>query len=741
MLLRRFLPALFIVSGYLAGGAGAIRAAEGDLARQQARAGRVTIIRDTWGVAHVFGPSDADAVFGMVYAQAEDDFNRVELNYVNAMGRLAEIEGEKELYRDLRMKLFIDPADMQAKYKESPEWLRQLMDAFADGLNFYLATHPQTKPKLLTHFEPWMALTFTEGSIGGDIESIALRGLEDFYGKRNVALAGIVPEGTLAAIDAIESGALAEPRGSNGIAIAPANTVNNHALLLLNPHTWHYFRPEIQMVSGEGLNAYGATTWGQFFVYQGFNDRVGWMHTSGGGDVVDEYLETIVEKPSGLFYRYAGGERPVVVRKIALPYKTATGTSTKTVTAYFTHHGPIVRSVGDKWVSVRLMQEPVKALTQSYTRTKARNYAEFYKTMELRTNSSNNTVYADADGNIAYFHGDFIPMRDPRFDWKKPVDGSDPATEWKGLHDVKDIIHLFNPPSGWVYNTNNWPFTAAGPDSPRQSDYPAYMWSNPENPRGINAVRVLSGKKDFTLDSLIAAANDSRLSAFEKLIPALVKAWDDTPASDPLKSKTADQIAVLRTWDCRYGVASVPMSLAVYWGETLQREVTEAARRKGVAALDYMETGTTAPEKLAALVRASGKLTADFGTWKTPWGEINRFQRLTGDIEQTYDDSKPSLPVGFASSNWGSLAAYGVNGTVNPTKRIYGNRGNSFVAVVEFGPRIVARSVLAGGVSGDPKSKHFNDQAELFTKGQFKQVWFYREDIEQHAERIYQPGR
>jgi acyl-homoserine-lactone acylase len=745
--------------------------------RWQARAANVTILRDTWGIAHVFGKSDADAVFGLVYAQAEDDFNRVELNYVNALGRLAEIEGEKEIYRDLRMKLFIDPADLQAKYAQSPSWLRSLMDAFADGLNYFLATHPSVKPKLITHFEPWMALSFTEGSIGGDIESISLRGLEDFYGPRSSArsvltgraatpsYANATADEPLAAGRALSfvtpflaaddftparrgaesppyrDPAFAEPRGSNGFAIAPANTVNHHALLLLNPHTSFYFRPEIHAVSQEGLNAYGAVTWGQFFIYQGFNDRLGWMHTSGGGDVIDEYLETIVDKPDGPYYRYGSEERKVTSRQIALPFKQGAGVGSKTVTAYFTHHGPIIRATDGQWVSVRLMQEPVKALTQSYQRTKARNYADFYATMELRTNSSNNTVYADADGNIAYFHGDFIPIRDPQFDWKKPVDGSNPATDWKGLHDVKDIIHLFNPPNGWVYNTNNWPFTAAGPNSPKPSAYPAYMWSNPENPRGINAVRVLSGKKDFTLDRLIAAANDPRLSAFETLIPALVKAFDSLAASDPLKSRLADQMAVLRAWDCKYGVDSVATSLAVYWGDTLQRHVAEAARSKGVAALDYMETSTSAQEKLQALVQASDKIAQDFGQWRTPWGEINRFQRLTGNVEETYDDTKPSLPVGFTSSTWGSLAAFGISGTVNKTKHIYANRGNSFVAVVEFGPRIIARSVLAGGVSGDPASKHFNDQAELYSKGQFKDVWFYREDIEQHLERRYAPGK
>ena len=718
----------------LGAGLGFCVARADDLARWKERAANVTIIRDTWGIPHVYGKTDADAVFGLLYAQAEDDFNRVELNYVNAIGRLAEIEGEKEIYRDLRMKLFIDPADMQAKYAESPAWLRALMDAFADGLNYYVHMHPTVKPKLITHFEPWMALTFSEGSIGGDIESIALRDLEDFYGPK----AG--PK-----LTTVEAPRTDDSIGSNGFAIAPKNTAAGHALLLLNPHTSFYFRPEVNVVSEEGLNAYGAVTWGQFFVYQGFNDRIGWMHTSGGGDVIDEYLETVAVKPNGVFYKYGDAERSLMAKEITLRYKSGNTTAEKTITAYFSHHGPIIRAANGKWVAVRLMQEPVKALMQSYGRTKAKTYAQFLDVMQLRTNSSNNTVYADADGNIAYWHGNFIPVRDAKFDWTKPVDGSTPATEWRGLHEVKDTITLFNPPNGWVANTNNWPFSAAGPNSPRQQDFAAYMWKLPENFRGIHAGRVLSNRHDFTLDKLIAAAFDSELPAFEVLIPALLKAFDDTPATDPLKEGLTEPIALLRAWDHRWSVSSVPTALAIFWVQDLMSHVSDAAKAKGITAGDqlamygYLANETTAAQRLEALARATGKLQQNFGTWKTPWGDINRFQRLSGEVGAGFDDAKPSLPVGFTASAWGSLAAFSAPGA-QKTKKIYGGVGNSFIAVVDFGPRIKAKSILAGGESGDPASPHFNDQAERYTKGDFKDVWFYREDVEQHVERKYHPG-
>jgi acyl-homoserine-lactone acylase len=573
-----------------------------------------------------------------------------------------------------------------------------------------------------------MALTFSEGSIGGDIESVSLKGQEGFYGNHVISQAG-------AEADPLPK----EPTGSNGFAIAPSNTVSHRALLLINPHTSFFFRSEVQVVSEEGLNAYGAVTWGQFFVYQGFNDRVGWMHTSSGVDNIDEYLETVVKKDSAYYYRYGKAERPLTATRITVPYKVAGGMAKKVFTVYRTHHGPIVREAAGKWVSVRLMQEPLKALTQSYTRTKARDYKSFRETMELHTNSSNNTVFADADGDIAYFHANFIPRRDTRFDWTKPVDGSDPATEWKGVHSIDESPNLLNPPNGWLYNTNNWPYSSAGPNSPKQADYPAYMERGVENPRGIHAVRVLQDRKDFTLASLRDAAFDSYLPAFADLIPTLIAAYDQTPSGGSLKPKVAEQIELLRGWDYRWSAASVPTTLAVFWGEEMWRRVRQDAQAEEMSVYEYVARRTPASQKLEALAAVSDKLAADFGSWKTPWGDINRFQRLTDDIVHPFADSGPSIPVAFTSSQWGSLASFGAR-PYKGSKKIYGTSGNSFVAIVEFGDSVRARAVTAGGESGNPASPHFNDQALRYSTGNLRDVYFYRPQLKGHTEREYHPG-
>jgi acyl-homoserine-lactone acylase len=713
---------------------GSAHAPAGQDARWRQRALNVRIVRDNWGIAHVYGKSDADTVFGTIYAQAEDDFGRIERNYLSGLGMLAQAEGEPAVYGDLRQRLFIDPRRLQQSYRSSPAWLKALMVAWSDGLNYFLSKHPEAAPKVIHHFEPWMALSFTEGSIGGDIEGIDLGKLREFYGAQHEPATRSVNS------PPAPQPAYAEPvpGGSNGFAIAPSRSASGHALLWINPHTSYYFRCELQMVSEQGLNVYGAVTWGQFFVYQGFNAHNGWMHTSYGGDAVDEYAETIIEKPDGPYYRYGAGSRKLRADKISIAFKQGAGLGHREFIVYHSHHGPIIRAENGRWIAVKLLQSPVPALEQSYLRTKTTDYASFRKTQDLRTDTSNNTVYADADGTIAYFHGNFIPKRDPRFDFTRPVDGSDPATEWQGPHALKDTITLLNPATGWIQNTNNWPFSAAGAASPKREDYPAYMWTKGENPRGIHAVEVLKNIRSVTLDGLIAAGYDSRLTAFDALLPPLFEDFDRLAASDPRRAGLEAPIQSLRGWNRRTSADSVPTALAIFWGQELLNRKGPEARDADEPVYDYLVGHLTPAERLDGLVAAVATLQRDFGRWQTPWGEINRYQRLTDDIVQPFDDAKPSLPVGFASSNWGALASFD-SPYPRKTRKIYGSVGNSFVAAVEFGPTIHAKAIMSGGESGDPASPHFTDQALMFTQGRFRDVLFNPEDVSAHAERSYHP--
>ena len=696
---------------------------DAELDRLAARATRVEIIRDDFGVPHVYGQTDADAVFGMLYAQAEDDFPRIERNYIWATGRLAEIDGEAAIYSDVRAHLYMTVDEARAAYAAAPDWLKELCDAFADGLNFYLATHPEVRPALLTRFEPWMPMYFFEGSIGGDIEQIPLAGIAEFYGGEATAN---VPMSAFAGVQ----------NASNGFAIMGEHTRSGDAMLLINPHTSFYFRGEVHVVSEQGLNAYGAVTWGQFFIYQGFNEDTGWMHTSTGVDFMDEFIEDVSEIDGKLQYRYGAEARPVESYDVVLKYKDGEGFGERAFTLYRTHHGPITHQLDGNWVATRINWEPVDALTQSYTRTKKANYAGFRDMMNIRSNSSNNTVFADSEGNIAYFHGNFVPKRDPQFDYSKPVGGSDPATDWQGLHSVDETITILNPGNGWLQNTNSTPFTAALEFSPRSEDYPIYMAPDEENFRGVHAVRVLTGVEDLTLDKLISLAHDPYLPGFEQLIKGLIEAYDGAEQPDP---SLAEPIDTLRAWNLETAADSVAMTLAHFYG------INSLARETAPKGLSYMETvdffGTDSPpaERLVNFAATVQMLAADFGKWDIPWAEVNRFQRLTGDIDLEFDDDKPSTPVDMANSDWGALADFGARRATG-TKKLYGQSGNSFAAVVEFGERLRAKSVLVGGQSSDPASPHFTDQVPLFTGHAWKEVAFYREDVEKRAVERYVPG-
>ncbi|MFF4875160.1 penicillin acylase family protein [Micromonospora sp. NPDC000668] len=723
--------AAVVAAGLPSGAAAAPPRTAPDVARWHRQAAHVTITRDDWGIPHVVGRTDADAVFGMMYAQAEDDFNRIERNYLVSLGRLAEAEGEGAIWQDLRQRLYVDPGALKRDYAQSPSWLRKLMQAWADGLNYYLATHPEVQPRVLTRFEPWMPLSFSEGSIGGDIERVPLTQLEAFYSKRTVPMTDD------------ERGLLfREPSGSNGMAIAPSHTRNGHALLLINPHTSFFFRSEQHVTSREGLNAYGAATWGQFFIYQGFNPNTGWMHTSSGVDNVDEFAETIVTRADGRHsYRYGNALRPVTTKTITLSYRTTDGgRARRSFTTFATHHGPIVREADGRWIAFALMNKPVEALQQSFLRTKTRDYADFIQVAGLKANSSNNTLFADSKGEIAFLVPQFMPRRDDRFDYRKPVDGSDPATDWRGLHSLRSLPQAVNPRNGWAFNANNWPWTAAGPDSPDAADYPRYFDQAGENPRGPQAIRVLTARDDFTPQTLIAAAFDTYLTAFARLVPGLIAAWDRLPGGNQQKAALADPIGLLRGWDYRWSAQSTATSLAVFWGEALWAPLAQAARDAGMSMWDYLAERATDAQRLTALEAATQRLTQDFGNWQVPWGEINRFQRNDGAIVQTFDDAKPSRPVPFTSAQWGSLASFGAR-RYPGTKRYYGTSGNSFVAVVEFGPRLRAWAVTAGGASGHPDSPHFNDQVERYASGNLRPVYFYPEDLRGHVERSYRPGR
>lgn len=697
------------------------------VARWEDMANNVTIIRDNWGIPHIYGKTDAAAVFGLLYAQCEDDFDRVEMNYIEKLGRMSEIKGESALYDDLLIRLQIDSADAQKDYAAAPQWLKALLNAYADGINFYLYKHPEVKPKLLYCFKPWYPLLWTDGSIGAiDIGGLSTTEIKNFYGKLNEPVAKVDTENNILT------------SGSNGFAFAPSRTASGNAILYINPHVTFYFRFEVQVASDEGLNAYGAVTWGQFFVYQGFNEHCGWMHTSSYADAADLYAEKIVQKKGQYFYEYEKKWLPVKEKSITISYTTDNGLSSKSFTTFFTQHGTVMAERNGKWISVKAMNRSMTSLIQSWERIKANGFESYKKIMELYANTSNNTVFADDKGNIAYWHGNFIPRRDTAYNWALPVDGTTAATEWKGLHTLDEMVHVYNPATGWIENCNSTPFTVSGSSSPLKQNYPRYMAPDGQNFRGILAVKLWKNATQLTIDKVIKTAYNTHLSAFDILIPALLNAYD---AEKNNYANLQQPIEILRNWNRDANATSVATTLAIEWAQQLLPAIM---RNNGddddqVQKTEKFVQQANAATLLQPLENVIQKLIENFGTWQVAWGDMNRYQRLTGKINEQFDDSKPSLPVGFAASTWGCIPSF-VSRTFNGTKKRYGYNGNSFICAVEFGKRIKAKSLLTGGESGHLSSAHFSDQAAMYTNGIFKDVLFYKEDVLQHAEKTYHPG-
>ena len=704
-----------------------------EIAGWEKQAQNITIYRDNFGVPHIYGKTDADAVFGLLYAQCEDDFKRVEMNYIEKLGRMAEVNGESELYEDLLNRLVIDTVASMKDYKNAPAWLKNILNAYADGINYFLYKNPKVKPALLTRFQPWYPLMWTDGSIGAiSTGGISINELKNFYSGKDEAIAYQEPVPDLFNDENLS--------GSNGFAFSPKITESGNAILFINPHVTFYFRPEVHMVSEEGMNAYGAVTWGQPFIYQGFNEHCGWMHTSSDADISDAYIEKLTKKDGKWFYEYEGKLKPVTTKSISIKYKAGNVLETKTFKTLFTHHGPIMTKRNGEYLSLRHNNRDMTGFIQSWLRTKAKSFADFKKTMDMGANPSNNTVYADAEGNIAYWHGNFLPRRDTKYDWSKPVDGTIAATEWKGYHPVNESVHLYNPENGWLQNCNATPFTVAGAFSPKKENFATYLAPDGENYRGVNAVRVMDLEKKYTIDKAITAAYDKRLAAFEDLVPALVNAFEKTiDYNDSLFALLAGPIAVLKKWDFNVAENSIATTLAIEWGQRIQQQVNRSAGADGVEKTRNFAKSGDQKIMLHTLLAIVTDLQNRFGKWQMPWGEINRFQRISSDIENKFDDTKPSYPVAFASSAWGMMPSY--NSRIYPgTKKRYGVSGNSFIAAVEFGKTIKAKSLLAGGESSDPNSPNFFDQGEMYSKGKFKDVLFYKKDVLKQAKKTYHPG-
>jgi penicillin amidase len=676
----------------------------------------VTIYRDSYGVPHVFGRTDASTAFGFAYAQAEDNFWRVEENFIFSLGRASELYGEKTLAEDRLNHALEIPRLAREEYARLDQHMKALCDAFAAGFNYYLDQHAEVKPRLLTKIEPWYTLAFIRYN----------------YYQNGFAQDRNLRRTSLQTAEADND--LKKHTGSNGWVVGPSKSASGHALLFINPHL-PFFGPgqvyEGHVHSDEGWNFTGYTRFGFPFPYVGHNENGGWVSTDNAADLTDVYLETFDDATRPLAYKYGNGYRMATEHVEEIRIKTPAGIETRKFTMRNTHHGPIVGAGDGKLLAIRMAKfESDGWLREWYDMTKANSLVALKRAMTPLNMLFGNVMYADRQGNTFYLYNGAVPKRDPRFDWTKPVDGSDPATEWQGYHSIDELPQLTNPQTGWMQNCNTTPFLLTSEGNPDPKQFPKYMVQEGDNPRGAISREILANTPTFTFDDWRRVAFDTHVVNAGRRLPALLAAIKDRilssaqPGSDEI-SRLRKVHQELAGWNRRSSNDSIAMTLFSLWHDRISQ--------------DDNPNAITPEKQLAALDEVINSLERDFGTWRIQWGELNRLQRLDESKGEEFQDSKPSLAVMGVNGGDGAVFTFYAR-PVRGQKRRYGVAGGTYISVVEFGPRVRALSVHTFGASGDPRSRHFMDQSALYTRGEFKPAWFTLEEIRANLESAYHPG-
>jgi penicillin amidase len=608
-----------------------------------------------------------------------------------------------------------------AEYERASPKTRALCDAVADGLNYYLARNPAAKPRLLSRFEPWYVLAFTRYAIYQlFVANQAGFRIEEMRGAVGQVAQVVEPETDLK-----------QPIGSNMWAINGAKSANGQAMLFINPHQ-PFFGPgqwyEGHIESKEGWSMSGATLLGLPFPVIGHNQNLGWSHTVNTPDISDLYAEKFEDQAKPLSYVHGNGTRDAVEWTEVIKIKTDKGLEEKSFKLRKTHHGPIVAVRDGKPLALKLAKlEEGGLLDQWYAMSKARTLVDFKRALSQLAVPMFNTIYADRNKNIFYLYGGAIPRRSTEFDWSKPVDGSRTETEWQGFHRLEELPQLTNPPSGFLQNCNSTPFNTTNAGNPDKSAFPAYMVAEQDNARARISRRILSSKDKFSFDDWSKAATDTTVIEAEETIPQLVAEWEKLKETDAARAeKLREAIAELKAWNHISTVDSIAMSVFTYTFEQMGR--LRANNFKGPPSLP-----------MRALEQVMEGLTKDFGTWRVAWGDSNRLQRAHSGGDEPFNDTRPSVPIPGGPGYVGVVYTFYVRRQRGQKAR-YGVAGNSFVSVIEFGPKIKANSVLVFGQSADPESPHYFDQAPLYSQGRFKPAWWTLDEVKANSSRSYHPG-
>ena len=694
----------------------------------------VTIVRDTYGVPHIYAPTDAGVVFGEAWAQAEDNWWQVEDNFVRAIGRGSELYGQETFVDDYLGRAMEIVGRSIAEYERAPDDIRAMYDAYAAGFNFWLDRHPDDR-RLLERVEPWHTLALIRFKYHHN-EYIGYAGLGTIQTRRLLQAVGS------SAADGVDE-ALAFRReltpngeralGSNEMALAGSRTASGAAMLLINPHVPFFglsqYR-EVHVESEEGLVFSGLSRYGFMLPYMGNNRTLGWAYTDNYMDFGDMYVERFDDPDRPLGYRYGESWRDATEWTETLHVLSGGELEARPVTFRKTHHGPIL-GLDDEGnpLAVRLAKlDEGGWFDQWYRMMRAGSLEEWRRALSVLDVPYMNTMYADRDGNILYIYNAAVPRRDPAYDWGEPVDGSDPGTEWQGYHTLDELPQTQDPATGWLQNTNSDPLRATDGLTATRADFPGYMiGSETHHARAVSASRVLAELEKATLDDFARAVLDTRMSMADEHVPGIVEEFRRAEREAPgyLPAGVRPAVDALAAWDHSASIESEATTLFVEWA---QRYLGRDDRFR------EQDFG-----RLEALGVAMERLTDDWGTWRVAWGELNRAQRPDASGQAPFSDDLPSVPVAGAPAWLGSVFTYHTQKAPGG-RRFYGVHGNSFVKVIEFGPEIGARSILTFGQSGHPDSRHYFDQAETYGSKGFKPAWFSRAEVEANAARTYRPG-
>jgi len=654
----------------------------------KAKAYDVHIVRDTYGVPHVFGHSDADVAFGLGFAHGEDDFATIQDVALATRGRLAASEGLKAAPGDYLVHAMRVWETIDARYERdlSPQ-VKRVLEGYADGVNYYAALHPDAvKPGLLP-------LT------GKDIAAGFVFKTPFFYGFAD----------TLKKLTADTGGKPALPIGSNGMAVAPQRAADGATRLLVNSHqpytgpvAWY----EAVLESDEGWHVAGGFFPGSPFMLHGHNEHLGWANTVNEPDLVDIY-RLVVNPKNDNQYRLDGKWRDFEVQDAAIRVKIF-GPLIWTVhrPVLFSVHGPVFKTDHGVFAVRYAGMGEVRQVEQYYRIDKAKSLDEWKQAMRLQALPSINYVYADEKGNIGYLYNGRFPVRKDGVDWKGYIQGDRSDLIPNAIVPFDKLPQLWNPKSGFVFNSNNTPFQATAPeDDLKSSDYPSWMGiqTNMTN-RAQRALETFGADKAITADAFRRYKFDVRYSTHSDMARIIAELCH--PARD---AKACD---LLTHWNLSADIHSRGAALAILTAEPVLR-----ARHDRDWSLTPMES----------LKRAEQTLLDHFKRVDPEWGQVNRFRR--GAV---------NLPIDGGPDTY--RAVYGtpeMDGTLTAVD------GDTFIMFVTWDKdgKLSSESIHQfGSATLDTRSKHYADQAPLFVAMKTKPVLFTKDQLRGHIEADYRPG-